>query len=344
LFRNFGRLAHREPIVQADSDLRRARRRLELQKADLVVQVVGTYEEILRLERQVRSDQASFERMDALHRVTEAKAVLGRTTRIDTLRVELLRGEALVRLENSRERLDSTQRDFAELLGFSPDTVFELAPPDLLEIDIPESEQAVRTALENRLDYAQVLQDAEDAGRRLRINRRRLLPDLTLIGGHERFGEGPNSSDATRLDDSIWFVGISAGTDLNLTRERVAIEQAGLNHSAALQTVDIVALSIARQVQQELLAYRRAQGELKIAERNLELAASRATVAQRFFDMGRGDNFAVTDAEEALQLAENRSFSARAEASTSGYRLFRVLGTLIESPADLKPGLGRRPA
>ena len=109
IFRNFGTLVHREPITQATQALKAAEANLEMQKADLVVDVAQTYTDVLRFRRQVESDRASFERMHALYRVTEAKEVLGRTTHIDTLRVELLRGRASSRWEASQERLASAE-------------------------------------------------------------------------------------------------------------------------------------------------------------------------------------------------------------------------------------------
>ncbi|MCZ6619184.1 MAG: TolC family protein, partial [Gammaproteobacteria bacterium] len=292
---------------------------------------------ILRLRQQVQSDQASFKRMDALHRVTRTKEVLGRTTRVDTLRVELLQGQALARLESSKERLDSTQRDFAELLGFMPDTFFELKPPPILEFDVPQSAECVKIALANRLDYAQALQDSEDAARGVRIARRKLLPDLNLIAGHSWRGDDPIGLDPARLEENAWYVGLSVDTDLNRTRERNALGQAGIDQSSAQQTVEIVERSIARQGQQHYLAYRRAQAEVKIANRNFDLAAARGKLARRLFEFGRGDNFSVTDAETAFLQAERQLLLARAEASISGYRLFRALGTLIEVPQELKP-------
>ena len=54
--------------------------------------------------------------------------------------------------------------------------------------------------------------------------------------------------------------------------------------------------------------------------------------------MGRADNFTVADAENGLLGAENDLLTARAALSVSTYRLLRTLGTLIESPEDLKPG------
>lgn len=337
IFRNFGPSIHREPVIQATNSLKSARRRFEMQKADLVLEVVATYENILRLKHQVRSDEESFKRMDELYRLTQAKEVLGRTTRIDTLRVELLRGQALFRLEANKERLSSIQRDFAELLGFPLETVFDFKPTSLLEFDVPQPEEAVKIALQNRLDYAQVLQDHEDTARSVHIARRKLLPDLKLIARHERVGEGLNASDARGLDESIWFVGIAIGTDLNLTRERSSLGQARINRASALETIKIVELSIARQVLQRLQAYRRAQAEVRIARQNFELTAARAKLARRLFELGRGDSFSATDAEESYLEAENQFLSAQAEASISCYRLSHASGTLIEVPVGLRP-------
>jgi len=337
IFRNFGSLIHKEALIQASNDFKTAQRSLEMLKADLVIEVVQTYEKLLQLKRQVQSDQESFKRMDKLYRITKAKEILGRTTRIDTLRVEHLRGQALFRLEATQERLSSAQRDFAELLGFSPDKVFKLKSTPLLEYKVHQPEEAIRIALQNRLDYAQILQDYMDVNRGVHIAQRRLLPDLKLIARKEWFGEVESLQDFSHLNENIWFVGISFDMDINLKRERAALEQARLNQNSAFQTIEIVELSIARQVHQAILAYRRAQAELEIAERNFNLAAARAKLAQRLFELGRGDNFSVTDAEESYLQAENQLLSVQANVSLAGYWLSNVLGTLIEPSEELKP-------
>lgn len=327
LFRNFGPLIHGEPIVQATSALTTTKRKFEMQKADLVVDVVQAYEDIFRLQRQIRSDEESVERMNALYRVTKAKEILGRTTRADTLRVELLRGQALARLEANRERLSSRQRDFAQLLGASPDTIFELVPTPALEFAIPDFEEAARVALENRLDYAQVIQDHQDAVRAVDIARRGLFPDLRVGLGGQRSTAG----------DGSWFVGLSIGTNYNPTGARITLEQSEVNRMSAAQAIEIVGLSITREVQQQVLAYERANRELEIAEQNFKQAAARSRVSRRLFALGRVDNFAVTDAEEAYLQAEGQLLMAQAEVSLSAYRLLRTMGTLLEAPEDLKP-------
>jgi outer membrane protein TolC len=52
--------------------------------------------------------------------------------------------------------------------------------------------------------------------------------------------------------------------------------------------------------------------------------------------LGRGENFPVTDAEEAYLQAEKQWLSAQTESAIFKYRLFHVLGTLIEAPKELK--------
>ncbi|MBN1268618.1 MAG: TolC family protein, partial [Kiritimatiellae bacterium] len=337
IFRNYGALVHREGVVSARSSLTAARRTFERQKEDLVIQLVQTYETIIQLEQRILSDEAFFARMDKLYRLTKARESQGQTTRVDTLRVDLQRGQAQSRLQDNREQIEQARRELAELLGLPLDSTFEMEPPPLLDIDLPPLEQAVRVAIENRLDYAQVLHDLRDARRGVRLARRGLYPDLALVTRYERFGEGARTSDAQDLEQDGWFVGLASGTDFNPARERAGLARAKVDEMSTRQVIAITEQSVARDVQQRMSDYRRAVSEKKTAESNYRLAGDRAVLARRLFELGRGDNFSVTDAEQALVAAEARVLAARAEISLAGYRLMRSLGTLIEHPAELKP-------
>lgn len=330
ILRNFGWLMQGAAVAQAGSAARAARRQSGMRKADLVVQVVETYETILRAGVQVRSARESVSRMEALHELTRAKEVLGRTTRVDTLRVELLRGQARSRLEAAEQRLASAQRAFAELLGASPDARFDLAPVAPLRVAVPAPAEALRIALEHRLDWAQVLQDAEDARRAARIARRGLLPDLSAVARYERFGAAPTASESRQLGQEIWFVGLAGSADLHYGRQRAAAEQAAIAEQSAAQAVEALRVAIELQVNDGLQVHERAQAEAAIAEENARLAEARSRLARALFEVGRVDNLAVTDAEEADQHAEDDLLRARDEADLSGYRLLRVLGTLVE--------------
>ena len=120
LFRNFGRMINVEGVTQALSQLKAAQRTYHSQVADLVVEVVGTFETLIRLEGEVTSDEAFYQRLEKLQQLTKVRERQGRATRVDSLRVDLQRGQAQSRLEFSGERLAAARRDFAELLGFAP--------------------------------------------------------------------------------------------------------------------------------------------------------------------------------------------------------------------------------
>jgi outer membrane protein TolC len=126
LFRDFGALVNREPITRAEQQLLNARRDWESQRSELVVDVVRGFESLIQLRQQQESDEASFRRMDKLYRLTVARERQGRASRVDTLRVELQRGQAQSRWDSTRDRLGVAERDFAELLGAPSDTRYEL--------------------------------------------------------------------------------------------------------------------------------------------------------------------------------------------------------------------------
>lgn len=338
LLRQFGPLVNREPVTAAESRVTAARRELELRKIDLVVRVVELFEELFLLQRQEQFQVQTLDRLEKLLRLTRGRERQGRASRVDVLRVDLQYGEAQSRLGGTRERLSSVRAEFSDLLGFDPDVVFTPVAAGIPEMEDLAEDVAVGVAVENRLDYAQVMQDCEDAARGVRIARRNLLPDLKVIGSYERYSEGAAFSDAGTLDQDSWFVGLSlAADDLLRRNERAALKQAELSEATAQETMVMLNLALRRQVRQAIAAYERARTDMPLAERNFKLAENRAALARRLFEMGKGDNFSVTDAEDGLLQAQNRLLSAQSDAMVTSYKLLKTLGILLECPESLKP-------
>ncbi len=343
LLRRLGSLVNREPLTQAEQATRTARREVELRKTDLVVRVVRNYGELVRLERQVRCDEATVQRLRTFARLAEVRERQGRATRLDTQRAQIRLGDSELRLRASREQHESLQAEFAELLGVEPNRTFALAPPPLLAVSVSNATDAVSCALRRRLDYAQVLQDEQDARRGVRVARRGLLPDLELITRYERLGEGDSLGGAVDLDEDVWFVGLGMTTSLPRYREKHLLARAELSERSAGVRVDAMRAAIARQVRQAVLAYQRTVAEIPAARHNHELASRHARLAQRLFEMGRADSLDVAEAEDDLRAAEARRLVTETGGSTAACRLLRVMGNLIEYPADLMPagGVGR---
>ena len=127
-------------------------------------------------------------------------------------------------------------------------------------------------------------------------------------------------------------------SDLPLRSERNALRQAETGVDGAGIRIAAMRDAIAKQVLQTLSTYDRSKAEIAIAEKNYRLARGRVAAARRMFERGRGDSFTVSDAEDELKDAEATWLNTQTEAALTAYYLLRVTGTLIEYPADLKPG------
>jgi len=337
LLRNAGPLVNREPVTRAESQVAAARRAVELRRTDTVVQVAETFEQLFQLQRQMDYDTQALERLDRFLRLSQAREKNGRVSRVDTLRTEQQRGAASLRLAQTREQWRSVMADLADLLALTPETPLSVQPAPRLTVKVTDEAAAVMEALSNRLDYAQVLHDAQDAKRGVRIARRDLLPDLRVVSRYQRAGDGDSGSQAARLDQNVWFVGLTVAGDLTLHKERIALEEAGVARQTAELNAESLRAALSRQVLQSLLFYNRAQKGIPAAESAYQAARSRVLLARRLFDRGRGTSTTLSDAEDELQSAEVQWLTAQSDASVASYRLLRVLGRLIEYPEDLKP-------
>jgi outer membrane protein TolC len=315
-----------------------ALRELELKRTDLVVSVVELHEELVKLQRRLDYERQSLARLERFVHLTEARERQGRATRVDTLRAELRRGNAHVRLGATGERLQALQSEYADVLGLAPDAAIRAVPGPRLALDVADGSAALAAALSNRLDYAQILQDRRDASRGVRLARRNLWPDLSVLADSAWVGEGADAGDAGRLDEHVWFVGLAAGTEFPRTQERLALQEAALSEQVLEIRIEALRAALARQVQQARLAYQRAEAELPLEARNFQAAWARVRLARRLYDIGRGDSFSVSEAEDEYQSAEERWLAAEASVRVAAYRLMRVTGTLLEYPEELKPG------
>ena len=336
LFRYAGREINREEAARAEGRIRAALRRLELAKNDLALRVAQAYYDIYRLEEQARLEQAAVERLGALRRLAEIRARQGRATAVDALRVAAQEGEAAARARAVRERAAARRLELAEWMALPPDTPLDLAPPPLTVPEAPSLEEALAAARANRLDLAQLEDDVGEVRRGARIARRRALPDLRLVASIERSGGGDGPM-AGGLEETRWTIGLQTDGDWGGRRERLAARRAELDEATALDDLDSARQRIEREVRERHRALESALAETAPAQRQRDLAETRLRLARRLFEMGRGDPFGVSDAEQQFQQAEAAMLAARIEAVLADYRLRRETGMLIETLDALKP-------
>lgn len=336
LFRRYGRSVAEEPIHLEADQLRAARRIWESRKADLVLRIVLLFETITRLDAQAAFEQGFLEHLQRLAALTRTRERQGRATRMDTLRMELQRGEAEIRLANFRERRAVAVSELAEAIGADARTEVSPAAPPALDAVLPDSESAFVTALEHRMDMAQAFDDARIMDRRGAITDRNRWPDVTLGLSYLETLRDP-SGGAPREDESAWYA--TASMDGSPWRRGLRLEriQADLDRQAAGARIEITRQILVQDVLRALAECRRTDADLEIAGRNRELALHSARLGRRFYGTGRTDGLSLSEAESSLAAAETRLLEARSASRFSRYALSHTMGTLIEHPADLLP-------
>jgi outer membrane protein TolC len=337
LFRNFGSLVRNEPVELASDALRAARRTVARDRSALALAVVETYEGLLYLRHQIAADEAFAARMERLSALAEARERQGRASRTEVLRMDLQRGEADARLASGRAELEIQTQAFANLLGLPLDSGFRLVPPPLLSFGPVPPENALATAMRERPDYAQALDDLRIGERKTRLARRRLLPDIRLVARRTDYSEGPEWSDASSLDQTAWSIGLQGDLDLNRRADRLALRAAELDEESLAQAAEIVRYRLALDVNTALMDCQRARAELELAQRNLELAEGRAELARVLFAGRKTTANTVSDAESDCISTELSALALRRDASVAAYRLLHVLGTLVPADESLLP-------
>lgn len=337
LFRRFGRSVAEEPIHAEADQLRASRRIWEARKADLILEIVSLFETITRLDAQAAFEQGFLQHMERLATLTRTRERQGRATRMDTLRVDLQRGEAEIRLINIRERRGVAVRELAEAVGLDVRQEIAPTPPPTLEAVLPDSETAIATAVRHRMDMAQVLDDALIVDRRGAVTDRNRWPDVTV--GLSYLQKYRNETHLlSDQDESAWYASASMDGTPWQRANRLARTQADLERQAARARIEITRQTLVQDVLLALAECRRTGADLAVAERNRDLAIHSARLGRRFYTSGRTDGLTLSDAESQLAASETRLLDARSAARFSRYALSHTLGTLIEHPADLSPG------
>ena len=66
-----------------------------------------------------------------------------------------------------------------------------------------------------------------------------MVADLKLLARQTTYGEGGEWSDAGRLDQEDWFVGLTADMNLNLRGARLEVARSELDAEARRQVVEL---------------------------------------------------------------------------------------------------------
>jgi len=293
--------------------------------------IAGVYE-VIRQRELFRLNEESAARLRVHAEAAKAKKKIGVATQIDVYRASIQQKQAEDSLNTAREAYRDALDNLKILLALPLEEEIEVAAPLEYNLVRLTEEEAIRTALRNRVELDQSADIVREAKRLSKVSKQNIRPKLDVVFNYSRFGSGDSFGDSAGFDEDAWGVNLVTSTDLARTAERAAYDQSLLNVRAARRNNSLERDNVARQVKRDLRNLRRSEKGIEIKEGQIEQVKGQLELAQVKFRWGQANNFDLIQAETELRLAETNLLSAVLDYIVGSHRLRAALGTLLERP------------
>ncbi|MGA1630478.1 MAG: TolC family protein [Phycisphaerales bacterium] len=330
-------IAAREELIQRSRDLIYAARSFEEFRRDFCFSLIRGYldlvlqqQEIANARRQVASSRQVDQREDALVKAGRQPPFQADLAKQNTL-------FAVNRLAGLEERYRVAVDNYKVRIGMDPTTPVVIVP---VELDLPmpavTASDAVRLAMQFRLDLQTIADRVEDARRRVDVAANQVLPDLdvTLAGvipTIDRFGT--NAGLNLRPDDGIYRAGASFGWALDRTIERAQLRQSQIRYEQEIRDERLARDDAAVEVRSSLRAIELSRFSLLLQEQNVAIAMNReASIA------AAPDRASARDRTEALdqrRQAEDQRDRAQVDLQISILDYLLTTGQFRVTPEGL---------
>lgn len=324
--------ASHETLVQSRRNLLYALRSFALERQDFAIGIMSGFYDLLIRQAALENLRRNKEQSDSLLERTEAMFRVQRAPAIDVLRAQQQVLSAKNELGRSEVDFDIQVRRFLLTLGVPVNTTTALVGTiPARQAVTAEEEACIDTALQMRLDLKTVRDREEDAHRRLRVTRNRLLPDVSLYGEARLDTTGENGATDAGVEDS-YSAGVTLEIPLDKRDERDAVKAAQLDLAEATRDRAGRADEVRLEVRDAFSRLGFLWNSIEIEAQNIEIAERRARNAMLRFKNGELLNRDVVEAENELLGARNAHVRALVQYEIQRVTLARHMGLLDIEP------------
>jgi outer membrane protein TolC len=300
---------------------------------------------VLQATDQTYNAQRNYETLEASVDRARAMAKAGRLPEIQVDQTHQNKLRAYDRLISSRQNATQTLDGFKVSLGLPPDAAVELIRDAFTELiqdakqkseenaPIPDVQNTIIAALENRLDMRNAAGQVQDAQRAVVIAADALRAEISLLGsaaaGSGR-SLGSASAENAQLDLSKGILSGLLTIDLPIERtvERNAFRNAITDLEAAVRASQNMEDQIKLQIRGDLRDLSESRESIVTQLEAVRLAERRQNSTGLFLKAGRAEMRDIIEAEESLLSARNALTSAIINYRIAELRLQRDVGIL----------------
>jgi outer membrane protein TolC len=310
LLRGAGSRIVREPLTQAERDVVYSMRDFERFRAEFAVRVVSDYWAVIAQIADLRNVEANYQSLLQSREQIEELYRAGRRTVTDLGRARQSEYNADAQRVAAKNRLQTSLDRFKLTLGLPVTALVDLDAAELDQVTARGVEAveltedlAVELALQRRFDHRTVVDEVEDAGRRILVaeDALRMSLDFTAaLNVPSESGKGLNL-DWSRVN---WAAGFELDLALDKLVERNAYRSALIAFDLAVRNRELSEDQIAADVRSSLRNIQSAMDSYRIQTVAVELAAQRVEATTDLYAAGRVQALEKLDAQDALLQAQ----------------------------------------
>ena len=328
LLRGLGRGTARRGLTSAEARLADAAREQALSEQQVTVEVAGVYYRLVAQKRLVEIADKSLERARRLLEASTAKLGVGRVSQLDVFRAHQLVAQAEGQLLDARGAVEDAKDQLRTLLGEGSEFEFEVEPEIPKAAGGMPAEDAVKIALERRLELRSAAEALAEGERAAAYANNQLLPQLDVNLALTRRDTADAFASTFKVDHFRFatFFAISLPTDR--TSQKIEYHNALIERDRRRRAIETLRIRIAEEARRAVRQQQRLLKALEVAGASVDFAGKEVEVADLRYQRGLSNNLDVVNAEGNLLAAEGRRLAVQAELALARLGLRATLGTL----------------
>lgn len=333
LLRGFGKDYNLSPARSAEFGLRSSMRAYFIAQCQVVLRTCTSLYEIVKAQRSVLLSEQSHMRVKHFFHAAKLKAKIGLTDPLDVYRAEMEMRQAEDSLKTAQEKKEEAEDTLRDLLALPLHVPIKLHLPIVYSpLSVPLDE-AIKTALDNRLEVEQA-KDHRGEGKRLsRVAKSRLWPELNLVFNYSNCGQDQFFTRCWNWGcrESTWGVGLTT-SQFDYGIEKQAYEQTIRNIEAAGRAYEQIVSNITLEVKKAIRHLERTRQRIDLQQEQIHSSEGELKLAQIKFTRGMGNNFDLIQAEKSLRNAQLNHWNALIDYMVGEIQLRAAVGLLLEKP------------
>ncbi len=333
LLRNAGKEVAELNITLAANTLQDSLDRFRFITADTVLTVITTYNHLYTL-RQVLDSRGK-----ALGSAQKLLEEVKKKPQSSQQAMEVANAEYAV-IQRRKDIVDAGKNVSDQealmryLIGVESEThLVSLDPPSREEPKVTETD-ALKGALENRLDLKQLYLALKTSQLQERVARHQSLPDLTVSASGGLSGTGGNFSESYRQivdhGGTYWTVGLQFTYPLGNTTAENDYIRSKIRTEQARNQIKSLEWRIRNDVESDMRALISARIQMQMADKSLQIAQQRLEEYRKNNLAGTATVQDVINAENDLIFAQNGQMDATETFANGVAKLWRDMGVLLD--------------